>query len=430
MAKLTKRKIDATPPDPEREIRLWDDDPNGFFLRIKPSGVKTFFLQFSSPEDFKKRRMRIGKYGSDLTLNQARNEAWKIKEHIRNGVDPVLAMGRGKEAAENAKTISEFCDDYIRDARAGLVTYRGRAKKVSTLDIDAGRINRHIKPLLGKNDVRNVTANDVRAFMHDVRLGKTAVTERTKPRGVARVTGGEGTARRTMGLLGSIFSYAIECGIRPDNPCRGLERSPDKARQRALSPNEYNRLGLALDELEFQGRSITAIRAYRALALTGCRKSEIFSLRPDEIDTYQQCLIFEDTKTGPQMRPIGRAGLNILAEVKFDEDAEYIFPAARGDGHLTDTKLFGEACRRANLIGVTLHTLRHSFASVALELEYSEFTIAGILGHRMHSITSRYVHHVDRALVAAADQVASVITARMRGRETERDDVVELRRAR
>ena len=60
-----------------------------------------------------------------------------------------------------------------------------------------------------------------------------------------------------------------------------------------------------------------------------------------------------------------------------------------------------------------MHTLRHSYASVALELEYSELTIAGLLGHRSHSVTSRYAHHVDRALVAAADRVSRMIAERM-----------------
>lgn len=58
---------------------------------------------------------------------------------------------------------------------------------------------------------------------------------------------------------------------------------------------------------------------------------------------------------------------------------------------------------------MTLHTLRHSFASVAGDLGYTEPTIAAMLGHATGSVTSRYIHHLDSVFVAAADKVALTI---------------------
>jgi hypothetical protein len=49
------------------------------------------------------------------------------------------------------------------------------------------------------------------------------------------------------------------------------------------------------------------------------------------------------------------------------------------------------------------HVLRHSFASQAGDLGYGEATIAALIGHKGHSITSRYVHSADTVLLAAAD---------------------------
>ena len=46
---------------------------------------------------------------------------------------------------------------------------------------------------------------------------------------------------------------------------------------------------------------------------------------------------------------------------------------------------------------ITPHVLRHRFAS------YNEPTIAGLLGHKAHSMTSRYLHSADAVLLAAAD---------------------------
>lgn len=426
MAGLTKRLIDSTKPDPEREIRLWDDDPRGFGIRIKPSGVKTFFVQYRSPVTDRKVRQTIDQYGR-LTLEQARTEARRILGAVAKGKDPAREKKLARDKARsNARTMNQLCGDYMRDAWEGRVTYRGRPKKASTLAIDEGRVRRHIAPLLGEKLVTDITTTDVAVFMHDVRTGKTAVDEKTGPRGRARVTGGATTASRTVDLLGSLFSYAMRHGLRPDNPVSRFEREPTRKRDRVLSPDEYRRLGEALEELTNSGANPVAIAAVRLLALSGLRRNEAFSLRRDAVDAHRQCLRFADTKVGQQTRAIGMAALAEIESAPIRDENPHIFPAARGDGHLRDVKVFRTACELAKLDDVTIHTLRHSFASAALEMEYSELTIAGLLGHRSHSITSRYTHHVDRALVAAADRVSALIARRMAGTDEQGAVVVPL----
>ncbi len=425
MARLTKRQIDAEITRAEKETRLWDDDPRGLGLRIKPNGAATFFIQYRSPVTFKKIRHSIDQYGR-LTIEQARTEAKALFEVIAKGRDPALEKRQARHDAKGAVTVSEFCDDYQRDAKAGLVTYRGRPKKPSTLATDKGRIERHIKPTLGEKLVRDVTSRDIEKAMHDIRQGKTAVDVKTGFRGRAIVTGGAGTATRAVILLGSIFTYATKLGIRSDNPARAVEVPPDGKRDRVLSPDEYRRLGKTLDAFEAEGANPAALRGYRVLALTGCRRGEIFGLKKAEVDAHNRCLRLGDTKTGQQVRAIGRAALDLLTLPPVDDESEYVFPAAYGDGHLMNKKLIRRVCKVAKLEGVSLHTLRHSFASVGLELEYSEMTIAALLGHRSHSVTSRYAHHVDRALVAAADRISGVIAKRLAGGKEAAGKVVTL----
>jgi integrase len=73
---------------------------------------------------------------------------------------------------------------------------------------------------------------------------------------------------------------------------------------------------------------------------------------------------------------------------------------------------------RAGFQGISLHTLRHSFATTANMLGCSEPTIAAMLGHARGTITSRYVHHVDDVLRAAADRVAGAIAGAMAGEKS------------
>jgi integrase len=57
--------------------------------------------------------------------------------------------------------------------------------------------------------------------------------------------------------------------------------------------------------------------------------------------------------------------------------------------------------------------LRHSFASVADDLEFSELTIAALLGHKKASVTAKYAHKADAMLLQAADVVSDRIAALM-----------------
>ena len=415
MSGLTKRLIDTARRAPPREIRLWDTDPRGFGVRIKPTGVATFFVQYTRAASGRKTRYTLGQYGR-LTLDEARKEARKVLGSVAKGEDPALERQvRQVQAKLTARTVAELCDLYLKDADAGRVTYRGRPKKPSTLAIDRGRVVRHIKPLLGVRLVTDITSADVEAFFHAIRQGKTAATIKTGPRGLARVAGGPATAARTVGLLGSLFSYALRIGLRADNPVAGFERPPPRRRDRALNPEEYRKLGAALDDLAAEGARSSAVAAIRTLALTGARRSEILTLKWDQVDTHRQVLHLAETKTGQQLRPIGRAALEALAASPVREGSPFVFPAARGPGPIVGVKLYREAMRRSGLKDVTIHTLRHSFASVALALGYSELTIAGLLGHRLHSVTSRYAHHVDRNLVLAADAVAEDIAKCLNG---------------
>lgn len=406
--KLTKRLIDTLQPRSGSDFAVWDRELAGFGVRVRETGAKSFIIKYRNAQG-RQRKMTLGSYGA-LTPEMARRLALSEMAKIAQGDDPAQI----RQSAKHVRTVGELCDVYFEEASRGRVLYRGKAKKPNTLRIDKGRIERHIKPLLGDKAIQSLTRRDVEIFMFDVRDGKTANDIRTGPRGRARVRGGQGTAVKAIKLLSAIFNFAIKQHWVELNPCHGIEKPADGRRERFLNAAEFARLGNALSQAIEEGINPAAIHAIKFLALTGCRKGEALSLKVSEVDYSGHCLRFEDTKTGPQMRPCGEAALDHLKDIVRHAADEWVFPASAGQGHLADlAKLILKIRELAALPDLTLHVLRHSYATVAHEIGYSELTIAGLLGHAQGSVTSRYAHHVDHALAFAADRVSATIAERM-----------------
>jgi integrase len=228
--------------------------------------------------------------------------------------------------------------------------------------------------------VAAVTTIDVEGFMRAVADGKTAGRVRTgKKRGLSNVRGGIGTASRTVGLLGGIFTYAVRHHMRPDNPVQGVIRPADGRRERRLTDDEYAALGNALRAAYTQDVWPAAVAAARFLALTGWRSGEALALRWVEVDLARRTAILIDSKTGRFMRPLSHAACDVLRGLSRTE--QFVFPPTRGDGRMTGfRKLWDRTAKLGNLpADVTPHVLRHSFASLAGDLGFSELTVAASL---------------------------------------------------
>lgn len=404
---------------------LWDIAVPGFGAR-RQKGPAVAYVLFYRTSDGRQRWHTIGRHGAPWTPDTARDEARRLLGEVVRGADPTSE----KQARRKAATVAELCDNYWIDAEKGnLLTRRRAPKKASTLLSDKGRIEGHIRPLLGRMKVASVTHGDVEAFMRSVAEGKTAKRAKTsRLRGVSNVRGGRGVASRTVGLLGAIFTYAVRHGMRADNPVHGVMRPADQRRERRLTEAEYAALGTALRAAETAPVWPPAIAAARFLALTGWRSGEALKLRWSELDLARRTAHLEDTKTGASVRPLSHAACEVLRNLPHTGDL--VFPPTRGDGHMSGfRKLWDRIAKPGKLPpDVTPHVLRHSFASIAADLGYSEPTIAALIGHKGHTITSRYMHAADAVLLAAADAVANEILSRM-GERAPVVEAIPLRRA-
>jgi hypothetical protein len=167
-----------------REIRglgpgqvVWDSAVSGFAARRQRGAAVAYVLKYRD------RRW---------TPDMAREEAQRLLGDVTRGADPAAI----KRSKRSAASVAELCDLYFKDAEAGrLLTKRKRAKKASTLATDRGRIERHIKPLLGQIKVPAVTREDVDGFLQTWPVAKRLVAARPGRSAAWRMSGAAGEQR-------------------------------------------------------------------------------------------------------------------------------------------------------------------------------------------------------------------------------------------
>lgn len=416
MAKLTKRTVDAAKSG-LKDYFIWDDELPGFGLRVFASGKRSYLVQYRAGG--RTRRFTIGLHGV-WTAETARQEAKAQLGRIARGDNPA----EERQLDHKALTIKELCNLYLADLHAGLILGKGgRPKKQTTIITDSGRIERHIIPLLGSWRVKDLTKAEVIRLMKDIIAGKSRISVKTKKlRGRAIVRGGAGTATRTIGLLGGILSYAVDAGIIDTNPTHGVKKPKYAVRTRRLSEDEYRTLGGMLRDAAKIEKYAMTTDIIRQIAMTGCRRSEIIGLKWAEADTASSCLRLSDSKEGASVRPIGLPVVEYLVarRERLGEPAgTYVFPGPRADDGPFGSfpNHWEQLFRKSPLADITPHVLRHSFASIANDLGFTEVTIAALVGHAKGSVTSKYIHSLDSALIMAADTIAGYIQGLLDGIE-------------
>jgi len=412
--RLTKRLVEAAAPQPRRYM-IWDSGLPGFGLRVEPTGRKTFVARYRAGggRSGTLRQATLGRYGI-ITPDQARLQARKILGAAADGRDPVDEKKRRRKPRI---TVSQACDWYLEQAEAGrLLGRKGQPIKGSTLAMDRSRIETHVKPLIGRKAIEDLTVHDIEEMQADIAGGKTAKFESSTPGREGRrkrggiAAGGNSVAARSLGMARTIFEHARRTGLIPENPAKGARKLADQRRMVRLSLDQIRALGQALRDAAAAGENPTGLAAIRFILLSGFRRQEALALERSWL-LEAGGVNFPDTKSGAQVRPLGRSAMEVLRAQPIRGDGRWVFPSDHGDGHFVGVrKVLTRVCKRAGLENVTPHVLRHTFSSVAGDLGFSELTIAGLLGHAGRSATANYVH-LDVALVAAADRVSAAIAA-------------------
>jgi integrase len=403
---LTKRAIDAARPEAARFI-IWDSALKGFGLRVEPTGSgqgrKTFLIRYRAGggRTGTLRQANIGRYGT-ITVEQARQKAKAMLGAAGAGGDP---LGERLAKRRAGITVAEVCDWYLEQADAGrLLGRKGRPLKASTVAMDRSRIETHVRPRIGRKAVANLTPADIEDFQADIAARKKLPPTKRPGAAGRSVSGGAGVAPRVIAMLSAIFSHAKRKGLVAVNPALGVRKIAPGRREIRLSIDQVQALGAAMHAASNREYR-SGLAAIRFMLLTGFRSTEAKKARYDDFLSGGGGLALPDSKTGPQLRPVGKAALDPFAR----GGSGWLFPSDKGDRPFSNTaKMLARLCKAAGLPPISPHILRHSFASIAADLGYSELTIAGLLGHAAGSVTAGYVH-LDISLVAAADRVSGVI---------------------
>ncbi len=402
---MTKRNVDAMKPGD----LLWDGDVLGFGCRYQRRD-RVYVLKYR--HEAQQRWLSIGKHGSPWTVETARKEAKRLLGLVAAGKDPA----HERDASKRDLTVAELCRQYLKEAPGLMLKRRGRPKKASTLAIDHGRVERHIIPLIGRIKANKVTPTIIESLQSRIMNGETKADIKTGKHGRAVVTGGPVAAARVVGLLGGIFSYALDRGIVATNPTRGVVKFDSGKRERYLSPPELARLGDELLQAEARGVNPGAIACIRLLALSGMRRNEALSLRWSDIDFERGLANLSDSKTGAKAVTLGAPALDLLRSLPRMANSPWVFPATKGKGYLLGLpKIWQKIRANAGLDAVRLHDLRHGFASAAVSGGQTLYVAGKLLGHAQARTTERYAHLADDPLRLAANMVAATIQTAMDG---------------
>ncbi len=384
--KLSKSLIDSLKPDGSRRADYFDESMRGFFLRVEPSGTKTFY-QFYRNKGGRGRNFKLGRYGA-ITLSQARDLASACMYEVYKGNDP-SADRSGHRRDPTVSDLAKLFREHHITSKLAVSTQR-----------EYGRLlDKRILPKLGSWKVVEISRADVLKWHLEMK---------ETPR----------EANHALAVLSKMLSFSVNTyGFRESNPCLGVQRFKGSKRERFLQPEEFARLGSAIQKAASDGgRNIFAVRAIQLLALSGCRRSEVLSLKWTFVDKERSCLHLPTSKTGKKTVPLGAPALACLQSIPKLKGSVWVFPNFDGEGHLRALDWTWYQIRKeAGLTDLRLHDLRHTFASVGASQGVGLSILGKALGQSQLATTQRYAHLYDDPVNNAVGSISEFIEGAMSG---------------
>ena len=357
------------------EYTVWDTRVSGLGVRVRHSGHRSFVLL--EGRNGSSKRQTLGPV-TRMTVDEARSRCLAIQSGAMDLPTDTPSVP--------VPLFRDFVSDVWRSECFGRL-------KPSNWRRTNSALSNHLLPAFGDMPLDRIGRKDVMAWFD--RYSMVA----------------PGGANRVLDTLLQILGHAKLHGHLETNPAGGIHRNPKRRFNRFLSRDEAHRLHAELDHLVAE-RPERAAQAdiIRLLYYTGCRLSEIRTLRWCEVGTGT--LDLADSKTGPRKVYLNSKARRII-ERQPGTGSDYVFPSPSDPTSPIPRfmQLWFTLRKRAGIEDVRLHDLRHNFASQAVLNGVPLPTVARLLGHRQISMTLRYAHVADKEVEAAAERIGAVITA-------------------
>lgn len=374
--------------------RVWDSKVAGFHVQVTPAGTKSYRFQFQR-KNGEKVSATLG--STDVwTLESARAKAGALREIHDQGGD-ARAHLNSERGAQSMKALVEL---WRQD-------YREKLKPSTARSYDS-ILKTSILPALGSRQVKDLDYGAVKAMHRKV--------AKEHPTG----------ANRAVEVVSRLLSIAEKEGWRErgTNPCRGLEKVPERSRRRVFSASELARLEKALSSLVMARRlDPIAADAIRFLALSGLRKGEALGLHWVDVDLDANTMSFEDHKTageaGTKVLPLNTHLRALLQRRAGERLGALVFPGLHRDSQIAGLrKMWLRITEQCGLKDTTPHDLRRTFMSTCCELGYPPAIGDALLGHSLGRIRDTYVNLGTEGIMATASQeAADWIEAAMAGKQ-------------
>jgi integrase len=400
--KLTETLVKGLTPPARGERFVYDAEVTGFAVKLfaptkaNPGGARTFVLAYRRNGAL--RRYRIGGW-PDWSVTAARAEAKEIRQRVDRGEDPAKVRRERHEAPTMADLVERYELEHL-----------GR-KPEQTRHDDSTMLGHIVRHIGADRRVAEVHYGDIVALHR-------ALTDSGHPV----------LANRTVACASRLFSLSLKPMAGEDrpwrdqalgNPCKGVERNPEQGRERFLSRTE---LACVVEGLDAYGRT-SAADCLRLIMLTGCRPGEAMLATWGQVDAQPGFWIKPAATTKQRWEhrlPLSAAALQLLADVRARRGEiatdDYVFPGQIPGQPLQQLRSCWDAvCKHAELTGVRIYDLRHTFAATGAGGGLSLLLIGRLLGHTQHRTTQRYAHLADDPLREAADKIASAITKAGKG---------------
>lgn len=341
---------------PEKGFKTYKDKKEtGLSIYITSKGAKTFFVR--KWIDGKDERVILGKF-PDLSVENARKMAQKIKGEIAQGINPQ----EKKRALRDDLTFEELFYIYLE-------RYAKVHKKSWQYD------ERQVKRLFSswfKKKLLSITPAEV------LKMQEKIYTEN-----------GLYMANRSMEIIKVIFKKANEWGLKQENPCTSIKKYKEKSRDRFLSGEELSRFFKALQTTESE-----VSKDYILISLlTGARKSNVLSMKWKDINFTEATWYIPKTKNGEAITiPLSAEAMEILIQRKEKTNSIFVFESAGSKtGHLVEPKRTWNALlKKAVIENLRLHDLRRTLGSWQAKTGASLTIIGKSLGHKSQHSTAVY----------------------------------------